>query len=325
MHASSTQRNWIGFGFGMILAFGSIARAQDDSIPEVVPREFAIELVRPERVGNTFDASFRAEMRFSLRGGLQPKDVERAKTEELATGLLMEMDARVEILKVDGEGRVLKQALTVTQWNFDDNDDGPEFDLRRKVLIAETIGGETQFSIDGEPVNENHCELLRMIVTTYRGGKTIDDEFGSKPRRRIDDTWTATLDHSGDKPTFGRSLPGAVPLKKVLSSGVARLTRIDKSGDVPCLVLEAEFNCSNCPAWNDVSDDVLEKNVVVEDVEFAHSFSGHYPVDRAERCRKQRESFSWMLYGKRRGAVSLVEHRTELIVTREFRNAREPE
>ncbi|MEX0716968.1 MAG: hypothetical protein WD066_10285 [Planctomycetaceae bacterium] len=309
----------------LILAFASIARAEDDSIPKVVPRVFAIELVRPERAGNVFEVSLRAERKIGYRGGPRADDsIEKAKNARVQTrSQLIELDAHVEVLKVDSEGRVLKQALTVTRWKFDDDDDGDlEFDLLRKMLIAETIDGETQFSIDGEPVNEYHCELLRMIVTTYRGGGSVDAEFGSRQRRKVGETWPVHLDDEA-KAAFGRSLPTEASWQKALPAGTAKLTKVATVANVPCLFLDVEFECSNSPALRELFSDSGDENVPVEHTELTYSFSGQYPVDSARHCARQRETCRFMAITTTTDESYWVQQVVEDTVTREFRNARE--
>ncbi|MEX0701063.1 MAG: hypothetical protein WD069_03120 [Planctomycetales bacterium] len=280
--------------------------------------QYEIRLDRPERVGNKYAVSLRAE----TRGVIRPVAGERPLPESLKslektpwqTGLELELDASVEVLKVDGAGRVLKQALTVERWLLDDQDNGEGFDPQSKVIVAETIDGETRFTLDGRPVGEYYSEILRIVVATHTGGRTLDATYGTTKRRKIGESWTMKADADFIERLVGKDrLPSGISLSDVGPSATVKLTKMERNGAAGFQV-DSSFHRTGIFAGGPP----VEEGASIERSELKHSFSGRYPLDPAARCLRQVESRRWEIVTKFPGQDYLMLQGVEQVVTRKF-------
>ncbi len=247
-------------------------------------QEYEIKLDRLEKVGNKYKVSLKGATTFHivLIKGKKPLPPGLLKLTQAkpVTVISIELDAAVEVLRVDAAGRVLKKALTVERFEVYDFDDEFELDLTAgKVIIAETVEGATQFRLNRTRIKEHESQILGMVVTTYTGRGFQDANFGNNRRRKVSDTWPVRIDDVLAKGLFRNVQPDDLVVDKAKLEGNVKLVSVEQSAGIHFLRIDAQMRGIDCLV-GDLSDD----NVAIEKTGVEFSFSGWYPTDQTMRC-----------------------------------------
>lgn len=154
------------------------------------------------------------------------------------TTLRVELQGLVEIRRVDEAGRPLEQAvgLDYLVWGL-----GGELEHALptgRVVIAETVGGRTEFRLDQGSLPPRAAEALELVLSTYRGDVPSEDlVFGSRLPRAIGESWAF------DRGAFADAMrtTGAVVDADRLE-GQVTLERVERVEGLDCLRVTAEVS-----------------------------------------------------------------------------------
>lgn len=85
----------------------------------VVAQGYAIKVDRPEQVGNVYSVVIKGTREGSLVGIEGDVPLPESFTTKQTTKISAELDATIQILDTDRNGRVLKQSISVNRFQFD--------------------------------------------------------------------------------------------------------------------------------------------------------------------------------------------------------------
>ena len=199
-------------------------------------QEYQIKLHRPMKLGDKFELSIVSTVKETTTTKSDGKQLDK---EEAA--YKVELTGELEVLGVDAKGRPLKLALTVSRGIVTEGDDIVPFLARNEVLTAETSEGETQYSIDGEDLQQEYAEILRTILPTIHPEDLDEDQlYGSSKPRKTGETWSVDADAVAKQ--IRRELS---ELKQVEVTGQVKLAGLETYEGRECLLLVGEQKLSN--------------------------------------------------------------------------------
>jgi len=181
----------------------------------------------------------------------------------------IELQAIVEILEVDEAGRPLKEQLGVEYFVYGVGGELTDAMNTGEVIVAETVGRETEFRVGGERLPQLAEAALAIVVSTYRGDVPDEDlVFGSVAARSIGESWNV------DREAFAyhmRSSGAGVNADDL--EGTVTLAGVETLQEIQCLRLNAKI------AIDDFSMTDLPPGVEVQEGRAEMTFSGLFPTD----------------------------------------------
>ena len=126
-------------------------------------QEYEIKLDRPEETGNRYSVSLKGTrkgwMAFQKREGRPLPPYCRGRR-QLGVDAAIELDAAVEVMRVDERRHVYKKALSVRRWRLKGAENAFGLDPTSKLISAKTVNGKAKFRLDGERLGTDEYEVL---------------------------------------------------------------------------------------------------------------------------------------------------------------------
>ena len=253
-----------------------------------------IKLARPEKVGTRYIVSKKGSSEQSTRVSSQGKLLRETRRK-----MTVELDATVEILKVNQDGRSLKKKLTVIRCELTEMGQSKPLLAKGKVIVAETANGRTRLSLDGGVMPEATRKALDIIITTYSGGPADDEIFGSDKPRRVGERWQLNAEAA-----VRDAATRDVTIQKADIEGTVTLTGVEKHASRRCLRLSARMK---------IRDFGLKKlqlppGVLIEQADARATYGGLLPLDpKAPRLQSSHTmKFDMVMKGTRGNTKGLT-------------------
>jgi len=221
----SVALNWCAT-VALSLSVGADVPAPDKAYP--------IKLERPVKVGTRY--------RVSAVGNEQSNQTIKANgqvVQQQKESRRVELIGVTEVLKVDEKGRELKKSITIEKFVVTKDGQAGEPLCKGAVVIAETQGENTAFSLkDGELDSEAQA-ALNLVLDTHTSSDLDDDEvMGSKTPRRVGETWPVNT-----KPIV-KMLNKVVTVAPEDLAGKVKLVGVVHVNGVPCLNIASSVTCT---------------------------------------------------------------------------------
>lgn len=254
---------------------------------------YSIRLARPTVVGTTYrmiaSGSDEKRMDMTIDGqALAPR----------SSVVTVEITAVGEVLALTPSGREMKARLVIEKATGTAAGQSGELLLAGTEIIAENIGGKTNFLIGGVQVKPEVAKLLEIAGVSMESDEDVtdDDLFGTKEQKSVGDSWSinaaataADLVKQG-LPVNPSNLSGTVTLAEVIKSGEQELLRVAAAIKVRGVIPPAPTGFS------------------VQYSEWNGSFSGLYPVEVDKRVNQQSVSLAsrFVFSGTEKGKKAVV-------------------
>jgi hypothetical protein len=183
-----------------------------------------------------------------------------------------ELQALVQILEIDDRGRPLKKSLGIEYFVYGTGNEMTEALPTGAVIIAETVAGRTDFSMEHGRLPGMAKAALQMVVSTYTGDMPDDDLiFGTTEFQEIGDSWGVHAQ------TFARAMrANGVMLQPQALDGTVTLENVEKIEGVECLRVQADITVQ------DLSMDEMPEGVTHREGSAVFSVTGLYPTDSSK-------------------------------------------
>jgi hypothetical protein len=225
-------------------------------------QEYEIKLVRPVKVGD--------KNREISTGSNRQQSTVFSGDQIIKSGqslTTIELDAETTVLEIDKEGHPIKESLLVNQCSIKSDARTIPSVEKGTVITILVKDGKTAFEIDGKPVDEALSMALSLVENLYTGGVSDDDVFGSSEKHKIGDSWKLNTEKipadlaRHDVKTVKENIEGTVKLEK-----------LEKSGDIDCLLITAEMTLKDLVPK-------LPEGLKIESSAMMNSFSALLPID----------------------------------------------
>ena len=253
---------------GVWIALGLVLAGRAPAADELYPIRFS----RPAQVG--------AKYRLAAVGTLKQKTTlvrESVVLRKTTVDLGIVLEAEVENLRVDGQGHVVQKALTIQTATLLGAGKPQTLLKAGRVVIAETVDGETKFRLAEGNLSERIAKALSIVVVTKTPGADPDEIFGTRRPRRVGESWPINVQAAA------RSL-----LSQGLSAdggkiaGTVTLDGVENSSDIPCLKLTGQTRLVGLTVSK-----LASPGLKLSESQASARFTALYPVDR--RLGKQSE------------------------------------
>ncbi|MCI0365355.1 MAG: hypothetical protein L0219_15915 [Phycisphaerales bacterium] len=182
------------------------------------------------------------------------------------------LEGVLTVLKVSSQGEPTEASIDVSKCvrKFD----GREVPLAPadSRLTASLEDSETVYRLDGQPLSPYSQEALNLAYNLGDAGRSDDAIFGTKDRKRIDDSWPINAKAAADA-----FRDDSEPLKPEAFIGSATLLGVKDFAGLPCIELKLEFNIRGAPT--DAFD--LPPGVEVRSSEIKLDGRSLYPLEVA--------------------------------------------
>ncbi|MFZ2654951.1 MAG: hypothetical protein WAX69_08530 [Victivallales bacterium] len=228
----------------------------------LLAQEYEIKFHRPVKVGDKcrdISTGSSSQQSTVISGGQVIKSAVVQTT--------IELDAEITILEIDNEGHSVKESMLVNQCTIRSEAKENPVVEKGTVITAMVKEGKVVFEIDGKAVDESLSAALSLVESLYTGGASDDEIFGASGKRKIGESWRLKTEKiPADMARHG------IKVEEKNIDGSVKLEKLEKSGDVECLLITAEMTLKDIVP-------TLPAGLTVESSAMMNSFSDLFPLD----------------------------------------------
>ncbi len=179
----------------------------------------------------------------------------------------VELDAEITVLEVDKEGHSIKESVLVNSCSLKIGDEKSAPFEKGTIITVSVKDNKMVFDIDGKPVDEKIAAALTLVESVYTGGASDDEVFGTNEKKKIGDSWKINTENIPED--MARH---DIKVDRKNIDGSARIEKIEKSGDLECLLIAAEMSIKDIVPK-------LPEGLKVESSAMLNTFTALFPVD----------------------------------------------
>lgn len=247
----------LGAALGAALAFAVVPAARGEG-----SGTYPVKLFYPAKVGEKYELAVTATEKIH---NSRTETGKPARNEDKS--LSLQLEAEVEVLAVDHEGRQTKLACTVRKFSRSGDGAGEVLPVGA-VVTADLSAGGPHFLLKGGSLTPQQGAELALVLEAHRPAAAMaGDLFGNAQPQAVGAAWPVNTAKAAADATREGMTVSREGLK-----GQAKLAGVRKVGGKDCVEVTAEFTEANAKV-------LMPAGVALEKATVAGKFSGVFPTE----------------------------------------------